>query len=187
MTKKALGRPHLEKSTLSRDQILKEALRILEKEGVQGLSYRKLAKVFDVTAMALKHHVGSRSDLLKGLVQIAFEDVNVIEDSKDSKKIIRELSGNYCKCVLNHPNLSLLVLGDHSLMNSELFTMFNTIREHAGLLAKNPGEGNLVADVIIDYTHGFVLAAASQNEKTDLGEIGIQDFYKGLDWLLMKL
>lgn len=187
MANKSLGRPTNDKLILSKDDILKEALKILDEHGENGLSFRKLANVFGVTAMALKHHAGTRQDIFKSLVEIVYKSVNNIPKTKDSKDVIRKLLGNYCECVFKHPNVSRLLLGDHSLINQELIDLTNSIRQHAILLINDETEGILFADVIVDYTHGFALAAASQNEKTDLGVLTIHDFYKGIDWILGRI
>lgn len=187
MASKVLGRPTNDKLILSKDDILKEALKILDEQGESGLSFRKLAKAFNVTAMALKHHVGSRQDIIKSLVEIVYKNVNEIAITIDSKDAIRTLLGNYCKCVFRHPNVSRLLLTDHSLINKELIDLTNSIRTHAISLVNDETEGILFADVIVDYTHGFALAAASQNEKTDLGVLTINDFYKGIDWILARV
>ena len=187
MASKSLGRPTNDKLILSKDDILKEALKILDEHGINGLSFRKLANVFGVTAMALKHHVGSRQDIIKNLVEIVYKNVNEITITNNSKDVIRTLLGNYCKCVFKHPNVSRLLLTDHSLINKELIDLTNSIRQHAILLVNDETEGILFADVIVDYTHGFALAAASQNEKTDLGVLTIHDFYKGIDWILGRI
>ena len=187
MTNKPLGRPTNDKLILSKDDILKEALKILDKQGESGLSFRKLANVFGVTAMALKHHVGSRQDIIKSLVEIVYKNVNETTITNDSKDAIRTLVGNYCKCVFRHPNISRLLLTDHSLINKELIDLTNSIRKHAILLVNDKTEGILFADVIVDYTHGFALAAASQNEKTDIGVLTINDFFKGIDWILGRV
>ncbi len=184
---KKVGRPTNDKLVLSKEDIVKKALEILDEKGENGLSYRKLAKEFGVTAMALKHHVGSRQNLLESIVELVYKNVNAHTVSSDSKQTIKVLLGNYCKCVFRHPNISKMVLADHSLLNQELFELTNAIRKHATLLVKDKEEGILFADVIVDYTHGFALSAASENEKTDLGTLTINDFYKGLDWLLARV
>lgn len=187
MSSNTLGRPTNDKLILSKDEILKKALEILDKQGEKELSFRKLAKAFGVTAMALKHHVGTRQDIINSLVHIVYKDVNSIPETEDSKEAIRQLLGNYCECVFKHPNVSRLLLADHSLINQELFSLTNEIRNHAISLVNDKNEGVLFANVIIDYAHGFVLAAASQNEKTDLGVLTIKDFHKGLNWLLKRV
>ncbi|WP_299436625.1 TetR/AcrR family transcriptional regulator [uncultured Aquimarina sp.] len=187
MTSKSLGRPTNDELILSKDHILKVALKVLDEQGEIGLSFRKLANVFGVTAMALKHHVGSRQDIIKSLVEVVYKNVNEITITDDSKEVIRALLDNYCKCVFKHPNVSRLLLIDHSLINKELIELTNSIRKHAISLVNDETEGILLADLIVDYTHGFALAAASQNEKTDLGVLTINDFYKGIDWIFARV
>ena len=187
MSNKSLGRPTNDKLILSKDDILREALKILDEQGEKKLSFRKLANAFGVTAMALKHHVGSRQDIIKSLVEIVYKNVNSILKTEDSKEMIRQLLNNYCECVFKHPNVTRLLLTDHSLINQELIDLTYEIRKHAVLLVQDEEEGILFADIIVDYTHGFALAAASQNEKTDLGVLTIEDFKKGLNWLLQRV
>ena len=110
MSNKSLGRPTNDKLILSKDDILREALRILDEQGEKELSFRKLAKVFGVTAMALKHHVGSRQDIIKSLIEIVYKNVNRVLKKEDSKETIRQLLNNYCECVFKHPNVTRLLV-----------------------------------------------------------------------------
>lgn len=187
MTSKAVGRPKNGKLILSKDDILKEALKIFDTQGEMGFSYRKLAKALGVTAMALNHHVGTRQDMLKSLIELVYRNVNDIQESDDSKDVIVKLLENYCACVFKHPNIARLLLTDHSLINEALLDLTKNIRKHAILLVEDDTEGILFADVIIDYTHGFALAVSSQNEKTHLGVLTIKDFNKGLNWILKRV
>jgi len=187
MKNKALGRPSKDNLILSKDVILKEALHILDTYGEKKLSFRKLALKFDVTAMALKHHVGTRHDLLMGLVEIVYTDLDISPEMINSKETIRQLLGAYCKKVLEHPNLTTLLLTDHSLINDQLIKLTTLIKNQVILLTHTNEEGALLTDVIIDYTHGFAIAAASQNKKTTMGSLAIGDFHKGLDWILGRI
>ncbi|MFD0962430.1 TetR/AcrR family transcriptional regulator [Pseudofulvibacter geojedonensis] len=187
MSKNPIGRPTNDKLILSKDEILKEALKIIDNQGEKELSFRKLAKVFGVTAMALKNHVGTRHDIIKNLVEIVYKDVSVISETVNSKEAIKQLLVNYCERVFKHPNVTRLLLADHSLFNQELFDLINSIRAHSITLLNDEKEGGVFADIISDYTNGFALAAASQNKKTDLGVLTIKDFYKGLNWLLQRV
>lgn len=186
-TNKTLGRPTNDQLILSKDEILKVALKTLDDEGEGGLSFRKIAKAFEVTAMALKHHVGSRQDILKSLVENVYCDVNKIQNTTDSKEAIKALLDNYADCVFKHPNLSLLLLADHTLINQALIDLTQDIRKYAISIVNNEAEGLIFADVIIDYTHGFALAVASQNERRNLGVLTKKDFHKGLSWILSKV
>ena len=79
MKKEKAGRPRIGESHVGRDKILKSALKILDRGGIQELSMRKLAEKMNVTPMALYHHVGNRSQLLCALSDMVYGDVNVMD------------------------------------------------------------------------------------------------------------
>jgi len=58
------GRP----PTIDREAVLDTAIRLLDAEGVEALTMRRLASELGVSAMALYRHVGSKDELLMVLV-----------------------------------------------------------------------------------------------------------------------
>jgi len=64
---------------LSRDKIVDAALALLEREGMQGISMRKLAQELDAGAATLYWHVGDKEQLL-GLMLDRIVGENVIPD-----------------------------------------------------------------------------------------------------------
>src|SRR5215467_4170555 len=55
-------------ATIDREAVLETALRLLDAEGVEALTMRRLAGELGVSAMAPYRHVGSKDDLLMVLV-----------------------------------------------------------------------------------------------------------------------
>jgi TetR/AcrR family tetracycline transcriptional repressor len=53
--------------------VLEEAFVLLDKDGVQGLTIRKLADLLHVTPMAIYNHVANKRDLLEALVKAVIE------------------------------------------------------------------------------------------------------------------
>jgi AcrR family transcriptional regulator len=74
------GRPAAGKAGLSREAILRAAVRLADAEGVDGVSMRKLAEGFGATAMALYRHVANKDDLLDGMVDLVFGEVETPRD-----------------------------------------------------------------------------------------------------------
>lgn len=56
------------RARLSRERIVLEALRVVDDEGLQGLSMRRLGAVLGVEAMSLYRYVRGREDLLEAIV-----------------------------------------------------------------------------------------------------------------------
>ncbi len=186
MKSKSQGRPVKGTSSLSKTTILEEALIILDTEGITALSYRSLAKNMEVTPMALTNHIGTKNDLLKSLVELVYFGINDSPLPSQPKEGIRFLLTDYCQRVLEHPNLTRLLLTDHSLMNTSLIQFTNLITQKVQSLVNNSSQSKIVSDLIIDYTHGFALSATAQKDQS-LPSLTVNDFTKGLDWILVKL
>lgn len=66
------GRLHL-----SRDRILDAALAHADAHGLDDMSMRKLADVLDVAPMAIYRHVASRDDLVDGMIDLVFGEIDL--------------------------------------------------------------------------------------------------------------
>jgi len=62
-----MGRPRRGEPTLSRDQVVERALELVDAEGVDSLTMRRLGALLGVEAMALYTHVSGKDDLLAAL------------------------------------------------------------------------------------------------------------------------
>jgi AcrR family transcriptional regulator len=56
--------------------VLAEAMALADAEGIEALSMRSLAKAVGVEAMSLYHHVANKDDLLDGMVDAVFAEVD---------------------------------------------------------------------------------------------------------------
>src|SRR5689334_12975423 len=63
------------RTPLSRDRVLHTALALADEIGVESLSMRRLAKELGVEAMSLYNHVRDKEDLLSGLVDLVFAEI----------------------------------------------------------------------------------------------------------------
>lgn len=63
------------RETLTRDKVLCAAMALVDAEGLDALSMRRLAAALDVQAMSLYNHVASKADLLDGIAEYAFAQV----------------------------------------------------------------------------------------------------------------
>ena len=63
------------RTPLTRDKVLSKAVKLADARGFESLSMRKLAKELGVEAMSLYNHVADREDLLDGMVDIVFSEI----------------------------------------------------------------------------------------------------------------
>ena len=76
-------KPH--QPTLTRDRVLSEALALLDRDGLEALNMRGLAKHLGVTPMALYNHVSNKEDLLHGIAAVVIEQMRFEYDPPDGR------------------------------------------------------------------------------------------------------
>ena len=81
---------------LSRDQVLQAALTLADEAGVEALSMRRLAKTLGVEAMSLYGHVKHKEDLLDGLVDLVWAEIEYPEG--DWRESMRERARSTGRC-----------------------------------------------------------------------------------------
>jgi AcrR family transcriptional regulator len=64
---------------LSRDYILRTALALIDRDGVEALSMRKLGAEMGVDPMAIYHYLSSKAVLLDGVVELLYSEVRPLE------------------------------------------------------------------------------------------------------------
>jgi AcrR family transcriptional regulator len=67
-------------------RIAATALRILEREGAEAVSMRRIADAVGITPMAIYHHYTSREDLLKRVTDAEFEKLEELSDALLAKR-----------------------------------------------------------------------------------------------------
>ena len=89
---------------LDRERILKSALRLVEREGLDALSMRKLGKELDVEAMSLYNHVKNKNDLLDGLHEIVLAEIPLFSSGDTWQEQAKSIARNARLVLQAHPN-----------------------------------------------------------------------------------
>lgn len=76
-------------ASLSRERVLRRALALADSEGMDALSMRRLGKELDAGAMSLYHHVGSKEELLDGMVDLVFAEIHLPDGGGDWRSAMR--------------------------------------------------------------------------------------------------
>ncbi|WP_181799237.1 TetR/AcrR family transcriptional regulator [Kitasatospora acidiphila] len=90
---------------LSRERIIDTAVALLDSEGIDAFSMRRLAAELDVTPMSVYWYVDSKDDLLELALDAAFGTMKVppLEDHGDWRRHVYVMAHEYRKCYLEHP------------------------------------------------------------------------------------
>ena len=99
----------MNKAGATAQQIYHCALRILESEGPQAVSMRRVAKEVGITAMAIYHHFPSREALLDTVVEFEFEQLVGFFSRSNGKRsfeaAMTHIMDGYIDYALAHPRI----------------------------------------------------------------------------------
>jgi AcrR family transcriptional regulator len=70
-------RPTPPRVALTRDRVLQTALRLADQGGLEALSMRKLGQELGVEAMAIYHHFANKDEVLDGIVDLVFAEIEL--------------------------------------------------------------------------------------------------------------
>lgn len=97
------------KSALSRDVFVKAALAIVDREGLDALSMRRLGAEVGVDPMAAYRHFPNKDALLDGVVEAVVSEVDLATDPSTSWQAqIAQLARAYRTALLRHPAVAPL-------------------------------------------------------------------------------
>jgi AcrR family transcriptional regulator len=101
-TTKTKTRKRPPQTPLSRDRVLRTAIALADERGVEELTMRKLAKELGVEAMSLYNHVASKGDLLDGMIDLVFGEIDPPASEGDWQAELRKRAVSTRAALLRH-------------------------------------------------------------------------------------
>jgi AcrR family transcriptional regulator len=98
---------------LSRERVLRAAIRLADEGGIESLTMRKLARALGVEAMSLYHHVANKGDLVDAIVDVVVSEIELPETG-DWDVAVRECAISAHEVFLRHPWACSLVMSPSS-------------------------------------------------------------------------
>jgi TetR/AcrR family transcriptional regulator, tetracycline repressor protein len=95
---------------LSRRRVLEEAMRYVDREGLEALTMRKLGAELGVEAMSLYNHVPNKSALLDGMVEVLLGELEIPPENRSWEERIREGYRAFRRLAREHPNIFPLLV-----------------------------------------------------------------------------
>ena len=145
---------------LSKQRLVAEAVRLADREGVDGLSMRRLAGALDAGAMSLYHYVANREELLDAMIDVVFEEIELPPEEADWRSAMRQRAVSARDVLRRHP----WAIG---LMGSRTSPGPANLRHHEAVTACLRRAGFSVvmathANWLLDsYVYGYALQEAS--------------------------
>jgi AcrR family transcriptional regulator len=162
---------------LNRDRVLAAAVRLADGRGLEGLTMRRLGEELHVEAMSLYGHVANKNELLDGMTDAVFAEIELPGDDVDWRTAMRDRASSARAALNRHPWAI-------ALMSSRTAPGPATLRHHDAVLGALRRAGfslTLAAhafSAIDSYVYGFALQEATLPFDTaeEAADVGRQMF-----------
>lgn len=95
---------------LTREIVLAAALRLVDAEGLEALTMRRLGKVLDRDAMALYRYAPNRAALLDGISEMVLQELVIEPVDVDWQSQLRKVAHGFRHLALAHPHVVPLLV-----------------------------------------------------------------------------
>ncbi len=102
--------PASRRPPLSPERILRAAIKLADRQGLEALSMRKLATALKVEAMSLYNHVANKDEVLDGMVDHIIGEIALPERGGDWKEAMRARAVSALAVMTAHPWAPMLVV-----------------------------------------------------------------------------
>jgi AcrR family transcriptional regulator len=148
------------RTPLTSERVLQAAMALADREGVESLSMRRLARELGVEAMSLYHHVAGKQALLDGMVDLVFGEIELPAADGDWKEAMRRRAVSAREVLARHPWAI-------NLMESRRTPGPANLRHHDAVIGCLRQAGFPVAltahaySILDAYVYGFAVQEAS--------------------------
>ena len=115
------------RARLSRERVLRGAIALADSAGLAGLTMRSLADELGVKPMAVYHHVANKDEILDGIVDLVFAEIEVPSTEGEWRSELRRRGVSARAVLRRHPWAT-------PLMESRLNSGPATLRHHDAVI-----------------------------------------------------
>jgi AcrR family transcriptional regulator len=158
---------------LSTERVLGAAVALADRDGIESLTMRTLAHQLGAGAMSLYYHVASKDELLDGMVDVVYSEIDPPSSGADWKTAMRRVAVSAREALARHRWAI-------PLMESRRRPGPASLRHHDAVLGRLREAGFSIQSAVhafsaLDsYVHGFVLQEQTLPFETpeELVEVG---------------
>ena len=148
---------------LTRDAIVTAALEIVDREGLDALSMRRLGSALEVDPMAIYYHIPNKSALLDGLMEAVMGEIDLTIDdpSQPAPERIRIAAHIYHDVLMAHPH-AVEVIAVRNLNTPESFRPVEFLLEIFLGAGFSPAQAMAAVNIFARFVRGYVLSEVQQ-------------------------
>jgi AcrR family transcriptional regulator len=163
-----------ERAGLSRGLVLDAAVALVDSDGLDGLSMRKLGAALGVEAMTLYHYLPNKAALLDGLVEWVLQHTATapaLTDGLSWDQVLRGYAQTLRATLLGHPGVLPLFFTRPAVTPQTLQTVEHGLRVLTGAGFALPRALDMI-NVLSIFVVGHAMAEAGTAEVTRRGDPG---------------
>jgi AcrR family transcriptional regulator len=172
---------------LSREKIEDAAEALIEREGLDAFSTRRLAAELNCEAMSIYHHFPNKAELLEALVARFFDRLPLPEQGLAPVERLRRLAWSYRDAALKQPNLFPLV-AMHRLSTpvglawlERMFgVMLDAVPQRATAASLIQAYGSYIVGACLEETQGLTKGDKSAPDRSNFGA-GLEIILSGIE------
>ncbi len=143
---------------LTRERIIQAALRIMDDEGLESVTMRRVGRELGVEAMSLYNHVRDKEDILDGLTQLVMSGFEIPAATGEWQADVREMAREWRRLLRLHPAVMQLLAERHKpLEGMETFRPMEAVLEIFHAVGLGPRESVQALNAFGSYIMGFVI------------------------------
>ncbi|MEO5874459.1 MAG: TetR/AcrR family transcriptional regulator [Streptosporangiaceae bacterium] len=154
---------------LTRERIVQAAIDLIERDGADAVSMRRVAAELGAAAMSLYHHVPNKAALLDAVVERIVTDIDFGDDpAAPVRERARGMMRAFRKIAHDHPRTVTLVI-THTFESPTTMRLF----EHAMEIARSAGyagpEAARIAVAFLSYAIGSLMRESQLSKAQETG------------------
>ncbi|MCD5342118.1 TetR/AcrR family transcriptional regulator C-terminal domain-containing protein [Arthrobacter sp. AK04] len=147
----------IQKQRLSRELVLAKALEVVDADGLDALTMRRLGQELGRDPMSLYRYAENRAALLDGVTELVLNELTIHPQDPDWKAQLRQIAHDLRRLALQHPNVVPLLV-TRPLSTPLGLRPLGTLRPLEQILSLLIGAGFSPADALHVYRayYGFL-------------------------------
>ncbi|GAB4289467.1 MAG: hypothetical protein Kow0067_15430 [Coriobacteriia bacterium] len=155
---------------LNRDILIAAALDVVDRDGLDALSMRRLGAELGVDPMAAYRHIPNKDALLDGIVEAVVSQADLTDDPALSwQERLGRLVRAYVEALMAHPN-ALPVIAERPWRTPGALRVLERALDVMTKAGASPHDALVAINAVGFFTSGLALAIAAQNRAPGVAE-----------------
>lgn len=172
------------RTALRRDRVLRAAVGVADRDGIEALTMRRLGQELGVEAMSLYNHVANKDEVLDGIVDVVVAEIDVPPPGTHWRTAMRQRAISAHEVLLAHPWAATLITSRFSIgpgMTRYLDATLGRLREggfsvDGALDAWNALDSHIYGFTLQELGLPFAVEESAQVSADVLADFAVDDY-----------